>query len=281
MIRNTQEEQLYDRLEAPKVTPIVANRLARLCAYSAEAPEWEQFVRLVTPVVALAARRVSAVWGDPSTGTVSEIVQEVFLKLCEDDRRILREFEDRGNDSFLKLLRMITASVGTDHFRRMHAEKRGGRSLSVPLEPHMSADEVSDDRATAAVEWPSLIAQLDGLLMLHPKTVSVRDRNLFWLYYRQGLTADAISRIPAIGLSAKGVESALLRLTRLLRDTIINGKPKTELEERKLAIDRKGKGFPAVVAIDSVKRRRRTTKTTTRCKALRRNYFASWTPVQG
>jgi len=105
------------------------------------------------------------------------------------------------------------------------------------------------------VEWPSLIAQLDGLLMLHPKTVSVRDRNLFWLYYRQGLTADAISRIPAIGLSAKGVESALLRLTRLLRDTIINGKPKTELEERKLAIDRKGKGFPAVVAIDSVKRR--------------------------
>jgi RNA polymerase sigma-70 factor (ECF subfamily) len=255
MIRNTQEEQLYDRLEAPKVTPIVANRLARLCAYSAEAPEWEQFVRLVTPVVALAARRVSAVWGDPSTGTVSEIVQEVFLKLCEDDRRILREFEDRGNDSFLKLLRMITASVGTDHFRRMHAEKRGGRSLSVPLEPHMSADEVSDDRATAAVEWPSLIAQLDGLLMLHPKTVSVRDRNLFWLYYRQGLTADAISRIPAIGLSAKGVESALLRLTRLLRDTITNGKPKTELEERKLAIDRKGKGFPAVVAIDSVKRR--------------------------
>ena len=152
-------------------------------------------MRAVSPVVALAARRVSAVWGDSSEGTVSEIVQEVFLKLCEDERRILREFDDRGNDSFLKLLRMITASVGTDHFRRVRAEKRGGRSQSVPLEADPKADNISDSRATAAVEWPSLVAQLDGLLKLYPKTVSERDRNLFWLYYRQGLTADAISRI--------------------------------------------------------------------------------------
>ena len=244
-----------DRLKEPIVTPMVANRLARICAYSAEAPEREQFVRIVSPVVSLAARRVSAVWGDPSSATVSEIVQEVFLKLCEDERRILREFEDRGNDSFLKLLRMITASVGTDHFRRVRAEKRGGRSQSVPLEPHISADDVSDSKATDAVEWPSLIAQLDGLLKLYPKTVSTRDRNLFWLYYRQGLTADAISRIPAIDLSPKGVESALLRLTRLLRETIVNGKPKQEASEKKLAHSRKVKGFSAVVAIDSVKRR--------------------------
>jgi RNA polymerase sigma-70 factor, ECF subfamily len=237
------------------VTPLVANRLARICAYSAQAPEWEQFVRAVSPVVALAARRVSAVWGDSSEGTVSEIMQEVFLKLCEDDRRILRKFDDRGNDSFLKLLRMITASVGTDHFRRMRAEKRGGRSNSVPLEPHMSAEDVFDGRAEAAVEWPSLIAQLDGLLMLYPKTVSARDRNLFWLYYRQGLTADAISRIPAIGLSAKGVESALVRLTRLLRETILNGKPKQKFSQKKLLPSHKGKGFSPVVAIDSVKRR--------------------------
>ena len=216
------------------VSPLEAIRLARICAYSAQAPEWEQFVREVTPVVALAARRVSTVWGDASEATISEIVQEVFLKLCEDERRILREFDDRGNDSFLKLLRMITASVGTDHFRRIRAEKRGGRSQSVSLEPHFPAEDVSDNRATAAVEWPSLIAQLDGLLMLYPKTVTARDRNLFWLYYRQGLTAQAISRIPAIGLSAKGVESALLRLTRLLRETIVNGKPKRNLSGNKL-----------------------------------------------
>jgi RNA polymerase sigma-70 factor (ECF subfamily) len=256
LILHARTEPRCDRLQVSCMTPLAANRLARICAYSAQAPEWEQFVRLVTPVVALSARRVAAVWGDASSATVSEIVQEVFLKLCEDERRILREFEDRGNDSFLKLLRMITTSVGTDHFRRLRAEKRGGHVQSVPLELHAGVDEVSDVKATAAVEWPSLIAQLDALLMLYPKTVSVRDRNLFWLYYRQGLTAEAISRIPAIGLGPKGVESALLRLTRLLRETIVNGKPKPEPpEENKLPVVTKRKGFPAVVAIDSVKRR--------------------------
>jgi RNA polymerase sigma-70 factor (ECF subfamily) len=255
MKHQTHPEQACGRLGESTVSSIVAIRLARICAYSAQAPEWAQFVRVVSPVIALAARRVSAVWGDPSNATVSEIVQEVFLKLCEDDRRILRECEDRGNDSFLKLLRMITASVGTDHFRRTRAEKRGGRNQAVPLEPHISADEVSDSRATDAVEWPSLIAQLDGLLKLHPKTVSARDRYLFWLYYRQGLTAEAISRIPAIGLSSKGVESALQRLTRLLRETIVNGKPKPELAEKKLQSAPKAKGFSRVIAIDSVKRR--------------------------
>ena len=71
-------------------------------------------MRLVLPVVGLAARRVGQVWGDRSTATVNEIVQEVFLKLCEDDRRVLREFEDREGSSFLQLLRIITATVGTD-----------------------------------------------------------------------------------------------------------------------------------------------------------------------
>lgn len=220
---------LYSRVGVLNVTPIAANRLARICAYSMKAPEWGEFVRLVTPVVALTARRVSVLWSDESGSTVSEIVQEVFLKLCEDERRILREFEDRGNDSFFKLMRMITASVATDYFRRTRAEKRGGRMGAVPLESLLIEEELSDGKAIRAVEWPTLVAQLDGLLRLYPDTVSMRDRNLFWMYYMQGMTAEAIARIPAMGLGAKGVESALLRLVRLLRQTIANGKPRPEL----------------------------------------------------
>src|SRR5262249_16749202 len=45
-----------------------------------------------------------------------------------------------------------------------------------------------------------------------------RDGKLFWLYYRVGLTADAIAGLQSIGLSTKGMESSFLRLTRLLRD---------------------------------------------------------------
>lgn len=237
------------------MTPIVANRLARICAYSSKAPEWEEFLRLVTPTVALSAKRVGAVWGDSSNSTVSEIVQEVFVKLCEDDRRILREFEDRGNDSFLKLLRMITASVATDYFRRSRAEKRGGRVNTVPLHTSIPIEDVMDTKATHSVQWPTLIGQLDGLLRRHPDSVSTRDRNLFWLYYRQGMTAEAISRIPAIGLSSKGVESALGRLSNLLREAITGGKASPEIPQKKTPQNVIRKGFSPVVAIDSVKRR--------------------------
>lgn len=254
----------FDTLGATTLTSTATTRLARICAYSSDAPEWEQFVRAVMPVVLLSVRRVSQLWGEISSSTISEIVQEVFVKLCEDDRRILRDFEDRGEDSLLKLMRVVAASVATDHFRRNRAEKRGGRMSVGASQPRLEMEEVQDRKATEAVEWPALIAQLDGLLKLNPQAVSPRDRNLFWLYYRQGLTAEAISRIPSIGLSAKGVESALARLVRLLREIILNGKPKVELHpetsqdapppKKKIAPSNKRKGFSPVIAISTVKR---------------------------
>lgn len=236
------------------VTPYKANELVRLCAYSTSAPEWEELVRAVTPVVSLAARRVCQMWNDTSNTVVSEIVQDVFLKLCEDNRRIMREFEDRGTESFFKLVRMITASVATDYFRRTRAEKRGGANGAIPLEPLMFEQDVADRQATKSVELPALLGQLDGLLRLFPGKVSARDRQLFWLYYRHGLSAESIALIPAIGLTAKGVESALLRMVRLLRQTVLEGKPEVAPPKKEFAIRGNTKGFARVIAIDTVKR---------------------------
>jgi len=234
------------------VSALSANRLAQICAYSAEAPEWAELVRVATPVVSLAARRVGEVWGDKSTATVNEIVQDVFLKLCEDERRVLREFESRGDDSFLNLLRVITATVGTDHFRRATAEKRGGYVPAITVQPHTVADELQDSRAARAMEMPSLFAQLDGLLRLYPNNVSARERKMFWLHYSQGMSGEAISRIPGIGLSGKGVETALVRLTRLLRHTVAQGKPKLASTKNKSSPVEKIKGFSSPVTINNI-----------------------------
>ena len=232
-----------------------ANRLAKLCAYSAEAREWEEFARLTIPVVGLAARRLGAVWGDRSTATATEIVQEVFLRLCEDERRILREFEDRGEDSILKLLRIITATVGTDHFRRLRADKRGGSVSAVSYRRHAAGNDLEDADAVRALEMLGLYAQLDGLLRLFPNKVSARDRRLFWLHFKHGMTAEAISSIPAMGLSASGVESALIRLSRLLRKTVIDGKPKLASEKNKSSPAKKIKEFSPPFAINNIKQR--------------------------
>src|ERR1700677_3094925 len=110
------------------------NELAMACAHSADAAEWQDFVCRCVPLASLVALRVSRMWvSDPSRATVDDIVQEVFLKLCERERRILRDFEPRGEDSFFGLLRLVTASVTNDYYRRQYSTKRGGKVLTMPL----------------------------------------------------------------------------------------------------------------------------------------------------
>jgi RNA polymerase sigma-70 factor (ECF subfamily) len=231
------------------------NQSARVCAYSYRTEDWGQFVAEIFPVMAVAARRVSAIWGEPLDPAVNEIIQETFVKLCEDDRRILREFEDRGEDSVLKLIRVITASIATDYFRRQRAEKRGGRSSIVPLHAYQHFGEAADPTATEAIEWPVLVGQLDLQMRKVPHLISARDRSLFWLYYRYGLSAAAISRIPAMRLTAKGVESALNRCSRVLREQILDGRRIPEELEGSWRRGHRGKRLSSVAAIDSLEHR--------------------------
>jgi RNA polymerase sigma-70 factor, ECF subfamily len=199
------------------------NDLAKACARSADAAEWGEFVRRCLPLASLVALRISRMWvSAPSPATVDDIVQEVLLKLCEHERRILRDFEPRGEDSFLGLLRMVSSSVANDYFRRTHSTKRGGKVVTMALgddDVHLPMDGAGP---ASRMHQSALMAELDEKLCSAPETISERDRALFWLYYQQGYTAEEIARLSAAGLTAKGVESALRRVTVWLRDQIGN-----------------------------------------------------------
>ena len=200
------------------------NDLAKLCAHSAEVPEWEELVNRCSPLASVVARRISRLWvSDPSPAIIDDIVQEVFLKLCEHERRILRDFEPRGEDSFFGLLRLVTASVTNDYYRRQYSTKRGGKVLTVPLLDGDSSLATQTAIQPYRMQQSALLEQLDRKLLSAPKVIGPRDRALFWLYYRQGFTAEEISRLPAAGLTAKGVESALRRVTTWLRAEIDRG----------------------------------------------------------
>jgi RNA polymerase sigma-70 factor (ECF subfamily) len=151
---------------------------------------------------------------------VDDIVQEVFLKLCEQERRILRSFEPRGEDSFLGLLRIVTTSVGNDYFRRQNSAKRGGKVVTTSLEEESGPSTAAGARQTARTEQAVLVTQLDHMLAEAPGELAGRDREIFWLYYRQGFTAEEIAALPSTGLTAKGVESALRRIAGWLRSQI-------------------------------------------------------------
>jgi RNA polymerase sigma-70 factor (ECF subfamily) len=163
----------------------------------------------------MVAGRITRMWtGTATPSIVDEIVQEVFLKMCEQERRILREFKPQGDDSFLALLRVITGSVANDHFRRQRSEKRGGKVVTLAIDEEI-AQPVA--REQGGMQKAVLFAELDRMLLSATGPSAQRDRTIFWMYYRQGLTADEIAALPGSELSAKGVESVLRRVILWLR----------------------------------------------------------------
>jgi len=48
-----------------------------------------------------------------------------------------------------------------------------------------------------------------------------RDRMIFWLYFRQGMSTKEIASLPTVGLSAKGVGSFIERLKHGIREQIL------------------------------------------------------------
>ncbi len=201
---------------------ISVNELAQVCANSADAAEWEEFLRRTTPLASVVVSRIARLWAGGSTtpAMTDDIVQEVYLKLCEQERRILREFTPRNEDSFLGLLRIVAASVANDYFRRQHSTKRGGKVVITGLAWEFIPGAADTGGGAKGVQKRVLLSQLDQLLRSAPEEVTERDRNLFWLYYLQGLTAVEIASLPGVGLSAKGVESALRRIGGWLRRRI-------------------------------------------------------------
>jgi len=50
-----------------------------------------------------------------------------------------------------------------------------------------------------------------------------RDRTIFWLYFRQGMSTKEIASLPTIGLGPKGVGSVIERLKHGIREQITRG----------------------------------------------------------
>jgi len=144
-------------------------------------------------------------------------VQETYLKLCADNFKALRRFECRHENSLAGFLKVVASNVTQDYLRGYLSQKRGSGKGEDDIEKTIpTADSFAS--SSESIEHKILLGQIERCLETEcPEANSTRDRKIFWLYYGHGLTAQAISRRSDIGLSIKGVESALFRLTQLLK----------------------------------------------------------------
>jgi len=187
---------------------------------------WAEFIGRFQLVIASAVLRTARRWCEPSGPQLDDLVQDTYLKLCENDSRLLRSFQPRHQDSIYGFLKVVASNVVHDHFKSALAAKRGAGQTESGTGPARNHVKSAVDDGFEMVSQRLQLEEVDRILrQVSAGKDQERKRTIFWLRYRQGLTASEIAAIPSIGLSTEGVESALLRLLVMIRALLISSSP--------------------------------------------------------
>lgn len=192
---------------------VLPDRLAHACAQAGSAEAWEEFMRRYHGVITAAAARASRQWGQGFSDEIDDIVQEIYLRMCASEARILTSFRDPRPEAMFGYVKVVATNIAHDFFRKKHAAKRGsGEATSIEVLADVPAPFQDMARQLS-------LAEIDRALLAQTgeSANGRRDRTIFRLYYRQGMTAQAIADLPGIGLNPKGVEAVLYRLTKAIR----------------------------------------------------------------
>jgi RNA polymerase sigma-70 factor (ECF subfamily) len=140
---------------------------------SGEGAAWSEFVRHYGGLVVAAVRGVT-----PAHGDIEDLTQEVFVRLCKDDFRLLRSY-DPTRAALTTWLTIVARSTARDALRRRRPD-------SVPIDAVPEAQ-----LAIPAVEPVRKLKLPEALL-------SPRQREILAMLYDQEMEVGEIARLLAI-----------------------------------------------------------------------------------
>jgi len=198
-----------------------SSELVRACAGSKDGEAWTEFIRRFHGVIAAAVSRTARHYGEPLRFQTDDLIQDTYLKLCDDDSRLLRRFRLQCEGSIYRYLQVIAVNVVHDRFKAARATKRGAAQTEAIIEHTQIDPKTANEGSFNVVSQGLDLEQVDKILTL---VTAGKDQErkcmIFWLRHRQGLTASEIAAIPGIALTTEGVESMLMRLTDMIRGHI-------------------------------------------------------------
>lgn len=146
-----------------------------------DATAWASFVRRYGGLIVAAVRGVAQSYGD-----VEDLTQEVFVRLCKDDFRLLRNY-DPARAGLSTWLTIVARSTARDALRRRRAD-------SVPIE--------AVPEAQLAVDPVEPVRKLK----LPEALLSPRQREILAMLYDREMDVAEIAR--ALGIDPQTVRSA-------------------------------------------------------------------------
>jgi RNA polymerase sigma-70 factor, ECF subfamily len=213
----------------PRYVDYSSVELVKACAGSTDERAWAEFIRRFHIVIAAAVLRTARLWGEPSRPQVDDLIQDTYLKLCENDSRLLRTFQPLHEESIYGFLKVVSSNVVHDYFKCALAAKRGaGITLAEPID--IDSRVVSGDNFDATMQRLQL-ERIDRVLrQVTGGKDQEKKRIIFWLRHRHGFTASEIAAIPSMQLTTEGVESVLLRLASMIRSHLASSEPHREVK---------------------------------------------------
>ena len=139
---------------------------------------WEEFVRRYGGLIVAAVRSLAP-------GEIEDLTQDVFVRLCKDDFRLLRSY-DPARASLSTWLTIVARSTARDALRRRRAE-------AVPIE------SVPEARLAVEPVEPAIRLKLPEALL------SPRQREILAMLYDREMDVAEIAR--ALGIDAQTVRS--------------------------------------------------------------------------
>ena len=195
--------------------------LVRKCAESTSGEVWGEFILRFHSLICCVVLRVARAYGVSQKDQIDDLVQEIYLKLAADDRKLLRNFRPDRPDAAYAFIKVVTANAVRDHFRTSLSLKRGGRQVNTSLDESGGVAPQSTEGAKE-VERQVLLRETEEIVdRLYPGKENERNRMVFWLYYRQGFTIKSLASLRDLGLTESGIESMIYRMTSAVRSALV------------------------------------------------------------
>ncbi len=140
-----------------------------------------------------------------------DLFQQVFLALCENDRRRLRSFRGKGGCSLAGWLRVATTRLVIDQLRR---REPAGRSLDVDPAPGNRPGLAPPDRGPLA---PEILEEREAVAFLRRELESLppRERLIMQLRFADGLPGREVARL--VGISRNNLDQIVHRIKARLK----------------------------------------------------------------
>ena len=191
----------------------------RACGEVCDIDTWAEFDRHFRGrLVAGVVRALSRGGGRPDGEQVGEMLQEVYCRLLEDRRSILRRFRGRTDSEAYSYLKRIAETATVDRLRLEAAAKRGGHRVAGGVE-ELVGDRVADltPSPEASAVRRDACRRLWAACHQHVRTRHrARDLAILQLALFEGWTSREISAAMNGRLSVSSIDTLLHRLRRRL-----------------------------------------------------------------